>query len=84
MSQFIINVININKLMFGKMTKKEELSFHIARRQQLHITHANLKYFGLAGIVDSVPSCKIWRDLKSVRCVDLILYFKNWGIMKRK
>jgi len=54
-SLFIINVININKLLLGKMTKKEELSVHIARRQQLHITDANPKYFGLSGIGDNVP-----------------------------
>jgi len=51
-------VININKLLLGKMTKKEELSVHIARRQQLHITDANPKYFGLSGIGDNVPQYK--------------------------
>ena len=36
------------------MTEEEELSVHSARRQQLHITGANLKYFGLTGIGDDV------------------------------
>jgi hypothetical protein len=53
---FIINVININKLRFVKMTKKEELKIQIIRRQQLHTAHTNLKYFGFTGIRDSVPA----------------------------
>jgi len=65
-------VININKLLLGKMTKKEELSVHIARRQQLHITDANPKYFGLSGIGDNVPEAEIWRVMKFVRCADAV------------
>ena len=66
MSLFIINVININKLLLGKMTKKEELSVHIARRQQLHITDANPKYFGLSGIRDNVPLSNLWNSPKII------------------
>jgi hypothetical protein len=32
----------------------------------------------LSGIGDNVPSCKIWRDLKFVRCADVIC---NLGIL---
>jgi len=59
-------VININKLLLGKMTKKEELSVHIARRQQLHITDANPKYFGLSGIGDNVPVSNLWNYPKII------------------